>query len=460
MRVDRARRRCYLASMDRRGDITNADAETIRDLRREIDNMRVAAERRNRQLDALGVVWCDGGCDGGMHRYSPDREVTAQQVADLVVNAGRAVDWFVSHAGRVHDRACDRRTAWDEALAELQAATPEAFRVMVDRAASRAPRPERTNVDAPLHQRLLEHSRVLGPEQDDDLRRDSLPPHLRPVFDDLLLASQALAGHDVQVSAFREHAERTQEWIKKMSVRDREQQTASPRLEAVAAGKVSPGERVFLDHCISELSNSDARGLTYAPETWRRYPNGDDDSACDALCFASATDSRTWLRPDETCFRVTMREDETCFRIMQGTKRRLDPEEALPLETTTAGEVQLNERVRLHGRLWRREPAYDLVSRFPAANIVHLCFADDGDRRERVWMQPDKTCYRIPATEARAPTAFERQVEREVQHVEDYARSIKPCDACGGSGIRARGACSECGGTGIVSADKAVPHGT
>ena len=127
--------------------------QVIRDLRREIDNMRVVVERRNRQLDALGVVWCDGGCDGGMHRYSPDREVTAQQVADLVVNAGRAVDWFVSHAGRVRDRAGDRRTAWDEALAELQAATPEAFRVMVDRAAARAPRPERTGVDAPLHQR-------------------------------------------------------------------------------------------------------------------------------------------------------------------------------------------------------------------------------------------------------------------------------------------------------------------
>mgnify|MGYP003525006214 FL=1 len=378
--------------MDRRGDITNADAETIRDLRREIDNMRVAAERRNRQLDALGVVWCDGGCDGGMHRYSPDREVTAQQVADLVVNAGRAVDWFISHAGRVHDRAGDRRTAWDEALAELQAATPEAFRVMVDRAAARAPRPERTGVDAPLHQRLLEHSRVLGPEQDDDLRRDSLPPHLRPVFDDLLLASQTLAGHDEQIAAFRDHAERLQKWIRKMSIRDREQRTASPRLEAVAADKILPGERVLLDHCISELISSDARGLTYAPETWRRYAAGDRGGA---LCFASATDSRTWLQPDETCFRVIMREDKR--------ERRLDPEEAPPLETTTASEIQLNERVRLHGRLWRREPAYDLVSRFPAANIVHLCFADDGDRRERVWMQPDKICYRIPATATEVP---------------------------------------------------------
>lgn len=168
---------------------------------------------------------------------------------------------------------------------------------MVDRAttSSRVPRSERTDVDAPLHQRLLEHSRVLGSEQDDDLRRDSLPPHLRPVFDDLLLASQVLAGHDEQVAAFRDHAERTQEWVRKMCTRDREQ--AASRLEAVTAGEVSP-----------------------------------------------------------------------------------------------------DERVQLHGRSWRREPAYDLVSRFPAAGIVHLCFADDGDMRERVWLQSDKTCYRIPAT--------------------------------------------------------------
>lgn len=57
--------------------------DTIRRLRREITHMREAAEARNRQLDALGIVWCSGGCPGGMLRYHPDREVTAQDVLTM-----------------------------------------------------------------------------------------------------------------------------------------------------------------------------------------------------------------------------------------------------------------------------------------------------------------------------------------------------------------------------------------
>ena len=94
--------------------------ETIKRLRREITHMREAAEERNRQLDALGIVWCSGGCPGGMLRYHPDREVTAQMVADLWRNAGRAVTWYVNCAGR-RSPTRDRKPAWGQAREDLRA---------------------------------------------------------------------------------------------------------------------------------------------------------------------------------------------------------------------------------------------------------------------------------------------------------------------------------------------------
>lgn len=58
-------------------------------LRREItDNERVL-HRKNKELDALGIVWCSGGCDGGMARYTK-AEVTEEMVKFLERNAERA----------------------------------------------------------------------------------------------------------------------------------------------------------------------------------------------------------------------------------------------------------------------------------------------------------------------------------------------------------------------------------
>ncbi len=147
--------------------------DTIRNLRREIDNLRVAAERRNRQLDALGIVWCDGGCARGMHRFSPDRDVTPAMIADLVRNAGRAVRWYVNHAGK---RAADKQAAWQAARDEIIENVPGPFRAMVEHASKPIPATvymvqewgiehrevlgiyasERTAVEA-VRQRLLTH---------------------------------------------------------------------------------------------------------------------------------------------------------------------------------------------------------------------------------------------------------------------------------------------------------------
>ena len=122
-------------------------AQALETRRQEVAHLHETAARRNAQLDALGVVWCSGGCPGGMHRHHPDREVTAKQVAELVANAGRAVAWFVSNAGRVSDRTGTHRAAWESARAEVITATPEAFRKMFDRAASGGPRLTRTSAD-------------------------------------------------------------------------------------------------------------------------------------------------------------------------------------------------------------------------------------------------------------------------------------------------------------------------
>lgn len=41
-----------------------------------------AAERRNRELDALHYVWCDGGCDSGVHRYGEHPPLTKEIVEE------------------------------------------------------------------------------------------------------------------------------------------------------------------------------------------------------------------------------------------------------------------------------------------------------------------------------------------------------------------------------------------
>lgn len=76
----------------------------------------------NMQVDALGRVWCSGGCTGGMHRHQPEPP-TAEQVAFLVQNALRAVSWYVNAAGK-KDRETGtlRSLLWDEARERLRSA--------------------------------------------------------------------------------------------------------------------------------------------------------------------------------------------------------------------------------------------------------------------------------------------------------------------------------------------------
>lgn len=59
-------------------------------------------ETRNRQLDALHLVWCDGGCGGGVHRYCGSKEdITEELVAEAERNTRRLRSWLVNRTAKL-----------------------------------------------------------------------------------------------------------------------------------------------------------------------------------------------------------------------------------------------------------------------------------------------------------------------------------------------------------------------
>lgn len=69
--------------------------EQVSLLKRELRERQISAERRNKDLDALHLVWCNGGCGGGVHRYcgSPD-DVTEEVVQLAEHHVQRLRTWF------------------------------------------------------------------------------------------------------------------------------------------------------------------------------------------------------------------------------------------------------------------------------------------------------------------------------------------------------------------------------
>lgn len=62
-------------------------------LRATIRDQQRAAEKRNRELDALHLVWCDGSCPSGVHRWASDK-VTRQLVEIAERNTKRLRSWY------------------------------------------------------------------------------------------------------------------------------------------------------------------------------------------------------------------------------------------------------------------------------------------------------------------------------------------------------------------------------
>ena len=59
----------------------------------QITHMREALERKNRELDALHMVWCDGACRSGVHRWR-DEKVTGELVEIAERNTKRLRTWY------------------------------------------------------------------------------------------------------------------------------------------------------------------------------------------------------------------------------------------------------------------------------------------------------------------------------------------------------------------------------
>jgi len=65
----------------------------IENLRAEIRKMQLALERKNRELDALHYVWCDGGGATGTHRWTV-QNITEEVVKEAERNTDRLREWW------------------------------------------------------------------------------------------------------------------------------------------------------------------------------------------------------------------------------------------------------------------------------------------------------------------------------------------------------------------------------
>jgi hypothetical protein len=59
----------------------------------ELTNFNEALRRKNLELDALHMVWCDGGCPHGVHRYT-DELVTEEIILVAERNTKRLRRWY------------------------------------------------------------------------------------------------------------------------------------------------------------------------------------------------------------------------------------------------------------------------------------------------------------------------------------------------------------------------------
>jgi len=71
-----------------------SDAETIKELRRQLRIQQEALERKNRELDALHFVWCDGTCSSGVNRWCDDEKITEELVELAERNTRRLRRWW------------------------------------------------------------------------------------------------------------------------------------------------------------------------------------------------------------------------------------------------------------------------------------------------------------------------------------------------------------------------------
>ncbi|HYX21800.1 MAG TPA: hypothetical protein VFA98_13220 [Thermoanaerobaculia bacterium] len=70
-------------------------AEKVKSLKHQVTMAKDNNETRNRELDALHYVWCDGGCEGGVHRYEGSPDAVTEEIVQLAERStSRLRRWF------------------------------------------------------------------------------------------------------------------------------------------------------------------------------------------------------------------------------------------------------------------------------------------------------------------------------------------------------------------------------
>lgn len=69
----------------------------IKSQKDEITHLQQTLAHKNKILDAMLYVWCSGGCEGGVNRFTDSIEVTEELVKLAVDNTNRLQSWFSNY---------------------------------------------------------------------------------------------------------------------------------------------------------------------------------------------------------------------------------------------------------------------------------------------------------------------------------------------------------------------------
>lgn len=72
-------------------------------LSQRVRHLNEVLRRKNIALDALHYVWCDGGCETGIHRFVPQVEITEEIVVAAERNTKRLRQWLECRRVKPHN---------------------------------------------------------------------------------------------------------------------------------------------------------------------------------------------------------------------------------------------------------------------------------------------------------------------------------------------------------------------
>ena len=73
--------------------LLSKERDKNKELKRQINYKDNSLHEKNLKLDAMHYVWCNGGCDSGVHRWFKE-ELTEEIVKEAESNTARLRTWF------------------------------------------------------------------------------------------------------------------------------------------------------------------------------------------------------------------------------------------------------------------------------------------------------------------------------------------------------------------------------